>query len=192
MMTAPAIIRPKEIDTNIGPTSHSRRSNFWVLAMRTAFLWRECKISVTGSCQAWTVIVTADALSITMSRGIARNRRRAEGLRQCRSGSRSVSVDDTSVREGTVFRYIDSLRRAKLDIGCRSIHMTNGSSRRVPERGALPSTNPMNDIDQRHVASICALWVRTVYARRTCLRTGRSQALGGQRSPAMEQHPLHR
>ena len=37
MMTAPAIIRPKEIDTNIGPTSHSRRSNFWMLAMRTAF-----------------------------------------------------------------------------------------------------------------------------------------------------------
>jgi hypothetical protein len=37
MKTAPAIIRPKEIDTNIGPTSHSRRSNFWVSAMRTAF-----------------------------------------------------------------------------------------------------------------------------------------------------------
>jgi hypothetical protein len=52
MMTAPAIIRPKEIDTNIGPTSHSRRSNFWMPAMRTASLWRECKLSVTGSCQA--------------------------------------------------------------------------------------------------------------------------------------------
>jgi hypothetical protein len=52
MMTAPAIIRLKEIDTNIGPMSHSRRSNFWMPAMRTAFLWRECKLSVTGSCQA--------------------------------------------------------------------------------------------------------------------------------------------
>ena len=52
MITAPAIIRPKEIDTNIGPTSHSRRSNFWMPAMRTASLWRECKLSVTGSCQA--------------------------------------------------------------------------------------------------------------------------------------------
>jgi hypothetical protein len=41
MMTAPAIIRPREIDTNIGPTSHSRRSNFWVLAMRTALFVAE-------------------------------------------------------------------------------------------------------------------------------------------------------
>src|SRR4051812_8779304 len=41
MMIAPAIIRPREIDTKIGPTSHSRRSNFRMPAMRTAFLWRE-------------------------------------------------------------------------------------------------------------------------------------------------------
>ena len=38
------------------------------------------------------------------------------------------------------FRYIDRVRRAKLDIGYRSIHIRKAArKRRVPERDALPS-----------------------------------------------------
>jgi hypothetical protein len=37
-MIAPAIIRPRAIDTNSGPTSRSRRSNFSMWGMLTAFL----------------------------------------------------------------------------------------------------------------------------------------------------------
>ena len=40
-----------------------------------------------------------------------------------RSQGRSVSAHDTSVRESSLFRYIDRTHRGEVDIGCRSIHM---------------------------------------------------------------------
>jgi hypothetical protein len=53
-----------------------------------------------------------------------------------------VSVHWTSVRENGDFDYIDGARRAKVDIGCPSIHVLHErnwlpSIRRVPERDAL-------------------------------------------------------
>src|SRR5690349_1819780 len=87
---------------------------------------------------------------------------------------------------------IDGVGTAKLDIRCRSIHIYPKRSARAedarPVLDALASQIPMNDIGQRHVASTCASWVRTTYAHRTRRRSGRSQALGRQRSPTMEQY----
>lgn len=59
-------------------------------------------LSVTDSGQGWTVIVAADALSCTMSREIAQG-----------NGCKHR------------FRYIDRAHRAKLAIGCLSIHIAN-------------------------------------------------------------------
>ena len=45
MTTAPAMTKPSSNGSRIGGTSHSRRSNFWVLDMLTAALRRERKLS---------------------------------------------------------------------------------------------------------------------------------------------------
>ena len=76
-MIAPAIIRASEIDTNIGPTSHSRWSNFRMWGMLTAFLvagmlMAEVQILDHRQLPDMAVIATADSLSVAMSREIAR------------------------------------------------------------------------------------------------------------------------
>jgi hypothetical protein len=67
MMTEPAISRPKKSGTNIGGTSHPRRSNFWLLDILTAVPFGGSpELSVTGSSQMWTVMDSPDALSVMM------------------------------------------------------------------------------------------------------------------------------
>src|SRR5215211_4958620 len=156
--------------------------------MRTAFSWREYKLSVTGSCQALDGDVYSRCSFDHDVEGIRKELVASARLASILVG-KSVSGRDASVRESGVFRYVDRVGRAKLDIGCRSIHIPMAARKKACARTRrLAFKNRIDDIDQRHVASICASWVRTIYAHRTCLRTGRSQALGGQRCPAMEQH----
>jgi hypothetical protein len=70
----------------------------------------------------------ADAHSVTMSREIAWQW--LANARRNQSGNRSVSVHDAFVLENGAFDYIDNAERAKVDIGCRSIHMLEEHHRR--------------------------------------------------------------
>jgi hypothetical protein len=140
MMTAPAIIRPKEIDTNIGPTSHSRRSNFWMLDILTAFLWREAQLSVTDSCQAWTVIPSPDSLCVTMSREIAKQWAANVGVRASLHVGRSVlmtrlrAIKRRFSAKSTAF----VAQRLILGAGASIYSMSNRPSQQGESRNATP------------------------------------------------------
>src|SRR5436190_16998430 len=109
-MTAPATTKPKSNGSRMGGTSHARRSNFWMLNMLTALLWREHKLSVTGRCRGRTVIRAADSLSVTMSREFARER----AVLRVGAGLKPVGQCSSHVR--AFHRQIDGIRRGKLDM----------------------------------------------------------------------------
>lgn len=117
-----------------------------------------------------------------MSKGNFKGCRRTKG---CVDGSLEIgrSALMTRLREkSAILHYIDSADRGEVDIGFRSSHMQIQRelffARARPEARRLSYTNPMHDINQRHVAPTCASGVRTTYAYRIGLCARRSQALG--------------
>jgi hypothetical protein len=169
-MTAPATSRPRKRGTRIGGTSHSIRSNFWILDIPTAVpCGGSPKLSVTDSSQH----IDGDGSQQTLFPS------------QCKAELQAMRASPLMARlreESDALHYIDSAHRGEVDIGCRSIHMQSQRelifAQACPETRRLSYTNPMHDINQRHVAPTCASRIRTVYAHRKGRRARRSQALG--------------
>jgi hypothetical protein len=102
IMTAPAISRPSKTGTIIRGTSHSWSLNFWMVDTLTAFFCGgSASLSVTDSSQGWTVM---SASRRPFLHNVERNRQ-GNGCKHR-------------------FNQIDRAPRAKLAIGCLSIHMT--------------------------------------------------------------------
>src|SRR5947208_133557 len=99
----------------------------------------------------------------------------------------AAMVWQVELRSAGEFRRLEARIRSPPDENRASDHQAQGNRHQYRTDEPLTQVEVL-DIGQRHLASMGASWVRTTYAHRTCLRTGRSQALGSQRSPAMEQH----
>ena len=91
--------------------------------MLTAFLVAGVQTLSHRQLPSMAVMITPDSLSVAMSREIARVRHESEiyvGIRLEIGGAAFVTG---LCEKGGVFRKVDSVRRAKVDIGCPSIHM---------------------------------------------------------------------
>jgi hypothetical protein len=126
--TAPAIIRPRESDTKIGPTSQSRRSNFRMPDMLTASV---LVAGVRTLCHRKLPGISGDPRSRFSFLG------NVEGNRRC---GRSVSM--TGSRHKALFWVISPARVAQRLLSAPGVSICLESTRllatkRGPERAAL-------------------------------------------------------